>query len=205
LLSLLIYKITALFRLNLKCEQFCLNYEFKEKNGMSLPRRTFLKGLFATGGTMAVGTTLLPQNVMADLEDVTADLEDAEKKAAEKKAADEQEQLKNIFEKEFGTSEIEKSAQISIKAPEIAENGEVVPITVKTDLPELEFIALIAQKNSVPLVAQFHFPDPENAIGWVKTRIKMAETSNLVAVIKANGRLYEARREVSITIGGCGG
>ncbi|EDN68140.1 sulfur/thiosulfate oxidation protein SoxY [Beggiatoa sp. PS] len=57
----------------------------------------------------------------------------------------------------------------------------------------------------MPLIAQFNFPEPENATGWLKTRIKMNETSNVVVVAKADGKLYVARRNVKVTIGGCGG
>jgi sulfur-oxidizing protein SoxY len=164
----------------------------KGEKWMNLPRRTFLKGIFATGGAMALGTTVLPQNVMADLPEtaVEAENEDA---------------LKEIFEREFGTAEIEKSDQITIKAPEIAENGQVVQIEVTTNLEKLESITILAEKNPVPLVAQFNFHDPENAVGWVKTRIKMMGTSDVIAVVKASGQLYAARREVTVTLGGCGG
>ncbi|MEK8017182.1 MAG: thiosulfate oxidation carrier protein SoxY [Candidatus Parabeggiatoa sp.] len=158
---------------------------------MNLPRRTFLKGIFATGGAMALGTTVLPQNVMADWQT-----------AVEAESVTEAE--KALFEGAEIT-EITDENVIAIKLPEIAENGQVVPIEVTTNLDKLESITILAEKNTVPLVAQFNFPDPEKTVGWVKTRIKIAKTSNVVAVVKAKGQLYAARRELTVTLGGCGG
>jgi len=159
---------------------------------MNLPRRTFLKGIFATGGAMALGTSVLPQSVMADLPET----------AAQAKSLSEAEQA--LFDGAQIT-EITDENVIAIKAPEIAENGQVVQIEVTTNLEKLESITILAEKNPVPLVAQFNFPDPENAVGWVKTRIKMVGTSDVIAVVKADGQLYAARREVTVTLGGCGG
>jgi len=156
---------------------------------MSLPRRTFLKSLLATGGVMALGTTVLPTAVMADWP----------------KAAFEAKSIEEALMALFESDEVTESDKITITVPEIAENGAVVPIEVSTQLPNIESMAVIAEKNPVPLIAQFNFPEPENATGWLKTRIKMNETSNVVVVAKANGKLYVARRNVKVTIGGCGG
>ena len=103
----------------------------------------------------------------------------------------------------FDAGEVTPSADIKIKAPDIAENGAVVPITVTTSLPNLETIAIIAEKNPAPLAASFDLGGASE--GYVSTRIKMGKTSNVVAVVKSGGKLYSASKEVKVTIGGCGG
>ena len=156
---------------------------------MNLQRRTFLKSVLATGGTVALGTSVLPATVMAHWP----------KAAFEAKSVEEA--LKTLFE----SNEVTESDKITIGAPEIAENGAVVPIEVTVDLPNIQSIAIISEKNPVPLIAQFNFPEPANATGWLKTRIKMNETSNVVIVVKSDNQLFVARRDVKVTIGGCGG
>lgn len=87
--------------------------------------------------------------------------------------------------------------------PEIAENGAVVPVTIASKLPKTESIAILVEKNPNTLSAVFTIPpgtDPE-----VATRLKLAETSNVYALIKADGKYYVAQREIKVTLGGCGG
>ncbi|MEE9265935.1 MAG: thiosulfate oxidation carrier protein SoxY [Gammaproteobacteria bacterium] len=95
------------------------------------------------------------------------------------------------------------SSHVSIKAPDIAENGAVVPITVKTDLANAESVSIIVPNNPNPLAASFELTPSSG--GLVSTRIKMAKTSDVHAVVKAGGKLYSASKEVKVTIGGCGG
>jgi sulfur-oxidizing protein SoxY len=152
---------------------------------MSIPRRTFLKGVLVTSSAMAIGTSLLPPAVMADWPE-KAFLADTVEDA-----------LKSLF------LDVETSDKITINAPAIAENGAVVPVEVTADLPKVESITVIAEENPKPLIAKFNFA--ENAESWIKTRIKMAETSNVIVVVKADGKLYTARRLIKVTIGGCGG
>jgi sulfur-oxidizing protein SoxY len=95
------------------------------------------------------------------------------------------------------------SSHVSIKAPDIAENGAVVPITVKTDLSGAESVSIIVPNNPNPLAASFELTPSSG--GLVSTRIKMAKTSDVHAVVKAGGKLYSATKEVKVTIGGCGG
>jgi len=92
---------------------------------------------------------------------------------------------------------------VKIKAPDIAENGAVVPITVSSTLPDIESISIIAAKNPSPLAASFQLSSMSE--GYVSTRIKMGKTSNVIAVVKSGGKLYSATQEVKVTIGGCGG
>ena len=96
-----------------------------------------------------------------------------------------------------------ESAQITVKAPDIAENGAVVPVEIISAIPGTERIVLIAEKNGFPLVADFALSN--GAEGYVSTRIKMGATSNVRAVVKAGGKTYTAAKEVKVTIGGCGG
>ena len=102
-----------------------------------------------------------------------------------------------------GSDTTTPSEEIKIKAPDIAENGAVVPITVSTDMDGVDSIALVAAANPVPLVANFNLG--EGALGFVSTRIKMGKTGDVVGVVKAGGKLYSARKPVKVTIGGCGG
>ena len=102
----------------------------------------------------------------------------------------------------FGTAENVASAEVKLKAPEIAENGAVVPLEVSTSLPA-EQIAIFIDKNPSPLAMTATLG--AGAAGLVKTRVRMGETSNVVAVVKSGGKLYSASQEVKVTIGGCGG
>ncbi len=102
-----------------------------------------------------------------------------------------------------GGNGVTQSSAIKIKAPEIAEDGAVVPVEVATTLKNVESISIIAEKNALPLVASFELA--ASAEAFISTRIKMSKTSNVVALIKADGKLYSAKREVKVTIGGCGG
>lgn len=92
---------------------------------------------------------------------------------------------------------------VNVKAPDIAENGAVVPITVESNLENIESISIFAAANTFPLAISYDMTD---AIpGYVSTRIKMAKTADVVAVIKAGGKVYSARKSVKVTVGGCGG
>lgn len=96
------------------------------------------------------------------------------------------------------------SESIVITAPEIAENGAVVPIAVTSRLPGTQSIALLVEKNPQPLAASFAIPAGTEPS--VSTRVKMAETSDVHAVVKtADGKTYAVKKEIKITLGGCGG
>jgi sulfur-oxidizing protein SoxY len=95
------------------------------------------------------------------------------------------------------------SKDITIKAPDIAENGAVVPVEVTSKLPGTTSISIISEKNGTPLIATYNFA--EGAEAYVSTRIKMGQTSLVRAVVVAGGKQYTATKEVKVTIGGCGG
>jgi len=92
---------------------------------------------------------------------------------------------------------------VFVQTPEIAENGAVVPIGVRSDIPKTESIAIVIDKNPNPLAAIFDIPaGTEPAIS---TRVKMAQTANIYALVRADGKYYVATKEVKVTLGGCGG
>jgi len=95
------------------------------------------------------------------------------------------------------------SDAILIKAPEIAENGAVVPIAIESRLAGTESIALLIDKNPQPLAASFGIPAGTEAS--VSTRVKMGQSSDVYALVKAEGKFYMTKKEIKITLGGCGG
>ena len=103
----------------------------------------------------------------------------------------------------YGTSDTVETDRITIRAPDIAENGAIVPVTVKFDIEHAESVAIISERNPAPLAASFALT--EHSGGLVSTRIKMSETSPVHAVVKAGDTVYRATKEVKVTIGGCGG
>ncbi len=113
-------------------------------------------------------------------------------------------QAKNLNEliRMLGGASAASSKEILITAPDIAENGAVVPVTVRSQLPRTEQISLLVEKNPDPLAATFQLL--EGVEPDLRMNVKMAQTSDVIALIKADGRFYVARREVKVTIGGCG-
>ena len=103
----------------------------------------------------------------------------------------------------FGTNQATASDQITLKVPEIAENGAVVPVTISTTLADVESISIVVKNNPRPLVASFEIP--AGTLPNVSSRIKMGETSDVTAVVKTADGLYSISRQVKVTIGGCGG
>lgn len=95
----------------------------------------------------------------------------------------------------------ENSAAIQLTAPETAENGAFVPITVTSSLPRIEQIAILVDKNPTMLVANFILP--EGTEGFITTRIKMGQTAMVIVLVKADGKFFRAAREVKVILGGC--
>ncbi len=153
---------------------------------MSINRRTFLKGTLASGVIgVAIGAGLLtPQSVLA----------------AWPKEAFQAKTVSDAIKSLTGSDSIAESADITVKAPDIAENGAVVDIKVSTTL-KAESISIIAEKNPVPLVVSYNMGD--TAEGYIQTRIKMGETSDVIAVVKSGGKLYSGKKAVKVTAGGC--
>ena len=93
--------------------------------------------------------------------------------------------------------------QFVAPTPEIAENGAVVPVGVTSSLPKTEMIAILVEKNPNILTARFNIV--EGADAFVSTRVKMGQTSDVYALVKADGKFYFAKKEIKVTLGGCGG
>jgi len=101
----------------------------------------------------------------------------------------------------LGVRELAITNDILIKAPDLAEHGAVVPITVETAIPAIEKISLLVDKNPNPLVSTFELT--QKCRGYISTRIKMKESSNIIAVVQAGGKFYSNRKVVDVAIGGC--
>ncbi|OFZ70982.1 MAG: thiosulfate oxidation carrier protein SoxY [Betaproteobacteria bacterium RBG_16_58_11] len=156
---------------------------------MNTKRRTFLKGAGAAG-TVAVAVAaglLKPTEVLA---------------AEWNKAAFDAKGMPDAL-KVLDATGSAVSKDITIKAPDIAENGAVVPVEVTSKIAGTSSIVLMVEKNANPLTANFDLAN--GAEGYVSTRIKMGQTSNVRVVVKAGGKSYTAVKEVKVTIGGCGG
>ena len=154
-----------------------------------MKRRVFLKGSLASGMVaVAVGAGVLsPRQVLA----------------AWPKNAFEAKSVSDAMNGLLNTDLAPASDTIKLEAPDIAENGAVVPVKVTVSMDNVESISIIAEKNQTPLIASFNLAS--NTHGFISTRIKMGKTSNVIAIVKAGGKVYSARKEVKVTIGGCGG
>jgi sulfur-oxidizing protein SoxY len=105
--------------------------------------------------------------------------------------------------KSIGAASTQESADLVIEAPQIAENGAVVPIEITSKIPGTTALAVLIEKNPFPLAGQFRFMD--GALPFVKINVKMGESSIVRVVAEAGGKHYTATKEVKVTIGGCGG
>jgi sulfur-oxidizing protein SoxY len=103
----------------------------------------------------------------------------------------------------FGDKTPEASDKVKLDAPEIAENGAVVPISVTTALPNVTSIAIVVSENPFPLAANYTIPPGTTAM--VANRLKMAKTSKVIALVSSGDKVFSATKEVKVTVGGCGG
>jgi sulfur-oxidizing protein SoxY len=150
---------------------------------MDVGRRLLLKGSVALAALAALPRTLLaavwPEKAFAAIE------ADAAMSAL------------------LGTADAAQSDQITLKVPEIAENGAVVPVTISTTLENVESISIVVENNPRPLAASFEVP--AGTLPDVSSRIKMGETSDVIAVVKTDAGIFSTSKQVKVTIGGCGG
>ena len=152
-------------------------------------RRLFLKQTTVAGAaTVAMGAGLLtPQALLAEWNE----------------AAFKEKDVNAAIKAMTGSASSEESDKIHIKAPDIAENGGVVPVSVTCDIEGVTDILILAPNNPVPMVAAFTLG--EGAEAYARTNIKMGKTGDVVAVVKAGDKTYTAKKAVKVTIGGCGG
>jgi len=159
-------------------------------NEVSATRRLILKG----AGVLA----------LAGLGVISFDLPTAFAAANDKypedafKAKSEADAIKALYGKAA-----EASDKVKLDAPEIAENGAVVPVSVTTTLPDVTSISFLVSENPVVLVASYKIP--AGTMPSIANRIKMAKTSNVIVVVEAGGKVYSTTKEVKVTVGGCGG
>ena len=118
------------------------------------------------------------------------------------KAAFEGKNLQDAL-KALGASGPASTADIVMRAADIAENGAVVPVGVESRIPGTESISILIDKNPSPLAASFDIPAGTEPS--VTTRVKMGQTSDVYALVKANGKYFMAKKEIKVTLGGCGG
>jgi len=157
---------------------------------MNQSRRVFLKGSLA-GSMVAVAAgagLLAPRAVLA----------------AWPEAAFEAKSMEAAMQAVVGDVTPASNDDVKIKAPDIAENGSVVPITVDCALADIDVISVLARENARPLCVNYHMTDGVD--GYVSTRIKMGKTSEVMAVVKTkDGKMFSAKKSVKVTLGGCGG
>lgn len=155
---------------------------------MDFTRRNLLKGAGA-GGAMAVllaAGLLKPSRVLA---------------AEWNRNAFEAKTLADAL-KAIGGGGTE-SKDVQLKVPDIAENGAVVPVEITANLPNVQNISILVDKNPFPLAASFDFA--AGVMPYVRVPLKLGETSNVRVLVKADGKTYSTAKEVKVTIGGCGG
>ena len=114
-------------------------------------------------------------------------------------ATAEQDVLKALY----GDKPIVESADVKLTVPEIAENGAVVPVSVSTEVPDASSIAIIVTENPNPLSARFQLV--EGVKPDISTRLKMGESSDVIAAVETAEAVLITRKNVKVTIGGCGG
>lgn len=105
--------------------------------------------------------------------------------------------------KALGASAPTMSSEVIITAPDIAENGAVVPVAAVSKLPNTQMIAYLIEKNPSTVTAVFEIP--AGTLPEVQTRVKMGQTSNVMILVKADGKYFATQKEIKVTVGGCGG
>lgn len=153
---------------------------------MELSRRKALQAAMALGAALAAGL-LKPMAALAA--------------AWNKEAFDAQKVDAALMS--LGAVGAEASSEILIEAPQIAENGAVVPIEVNSNIRGTTSIAVLIDNNPFPLAAKFDFMP--GALPFVRVNVKMGQTANVRVVAAADGKHFTASKEIKVTIGGCGG
>jgi sulfur-oxidizing protein SoxY len=160
----------------------------------SATRRLILQGILQAAGTVALfgvgGLSLVSAPALAAANDKYP--EEAFKQKSDADA------IKALYGKTH-----EASDKVKLDAPEIAENGAVVPVAVTTTLTDVSSISFFVSENPNALAASYRIP--AGTVPSVANRLKMAKTCNVTAIVESGGKLYGATKEVKVTVGGCGG
>jgi sulfur-oxidizing protein SoxY len=152
--------------------------------------RRITLSLLATTGLATAGLLAMPRAAFA--EDAPGWPVSAFKQKSEADA------LKALYGQPIAASD-----KITLEVPDIAENGAVVPVAVSTTLPNVTRISLMVPENPFTLAASYVLPAGTEPS--VACRLKMAKTSDVVAVVESDGKIFGARKTVKVTLGGCGG
>ena len=158
---------------------------------MSMNRREALRasGGYGILGAFVAAGVITPQEALAQ-------------QAAWNKAAFETKDT-NATVKALGGDTAATSDKITVTGPDIAENGAVVPVGATTTLPNVTLIAMLVEKNPNMMAASFVIgPDTEP---FITTRVKMGQSSNVMALVRSDGKFFVAQKEIKVTLGGCGG
>ena len=152
-----------------------------------MKRRLFLKASLATGAVgMVMGAGLLtPRTVLA----------------AWNSAAFKAENVDDALKEGMGSDATTASGEMKLDAPDNPENGAAVPVKITATLSGVQSIALLVEKNAKPLCCIFH--PGKRMKPEISIRVKVGESADIIAVVKADGKLYSARKAVKVTIGGC--
>lgn len=123
--------------------------------------------------------------------------------AAWPKAAFDAKTPKELIDTLFKGAQIEKHAAVVLVAPDLAENGGIVPITVEARIPDVQTITILAEENPRALTSTYTLG--KRASGPLSVRVKLAKTQNVTAIVQAGGKTYSATKRVTVSVGGCGG
>jgi sulfur-oxidizing protein SoxY len=153
-------------------------------------RRLILQGVGSIALIGLGGFSLQPAPALAAANDKYP--EDAFKQKGDADA------IKSLYGKATQVSD-----KVKLDAPEIAENGAVVPISVTTTLPSVTTISFFVSENPNALAASYVIA--EGTVPSIANRLKMQKTTNVTVIVESEGKLYSATKEVKVTVGGCGG
>jgi sulfur-oxidizing protein SoxY len=160
------------------------------ENGFQATRRLILQG---------VGSVALAGLGIASFSQATAVAAANDKYPEDAfKQKDEKEAIRLLYGRTA-----EPSDKVKLDAPEIAENGAVVPISVSTTLSDVTSVSFLVSENPNVLAAYYRIPP--GTMPSVANRLKMAKTTNVTVIVEAGDKLYSATKEVKVTVGGCGG
>jgi sulfur-oxidizing protein SoxY len=157
---------------------------------MNVNRRNVLK----TGGGMTLLTLVAAAGWLKPGDALAADWN---------KAAFDTKTMDETMKALGGTAPAQSKDITFFSTPDIAENGAVVPVGVTSAIPKTESIAILVEKNPNMLTASFELPAGTEPS--ISTRVKMGQSSNVYALVKADGKYYVASKEIKVTLGGCGG
>ena len=159
-------------------------YMIKYEVLMNISRRSFIWHGFYTASLAVLSNSLVLKTAIAEWPAAVFD----------------KTQYKESLESLIGTQEVLED-HVTVDAPEIAENGATVPVKILTDLDNVEWISIFGDKNPRPWISRYYFHGRVKP--FVSTRIKLRETSNVIAVVKADSKLYSGKSMVKVTAGGC--